>query len=49
MDLSVMGEQILEASTYEDLSSRLWETETRVASFEGDSDWLDTDDEGIFE
>jgi hypothetical protein len=49
VDLSVTGEQILEASTYEDLSSRGWETETRVASFEGDSDWLDTDDEGIFE
>jgi hypothetical protein len=31
------------------LNSRGREAETRVASFEEDLDWLDTDDEGIFE
>jgi hypothetical protein len=49
VDLSATGDQILDASTYEELRSRGWETETRVASFEEDSDWLDTDDEEIFE
>jgi hypothetical protein len=49
VDLSATGDQILDASTYEELSSRGLETETRVASFEENSDWLDTDDEEIFE
>jgi hypothetical protein len=49
VDLSATGDQILGTSTYEELSSRGLETETRVASFEENSDWLDTDDEEIFE
>jgi len=34
---------------YKELSSRRWDTETKVVSFDEDSDWLDTDDEEIFE
>jgi hypothetical protein len=47
--LLATSDQILDASMYEELSSRGWETETTKAFFEEDSDWLDTDDEEIFE